>query len=118
MVFERSTVAVSMDGGHFPYRTTEEGILLRLKVIPGAGRNSIAEVRNGELLVRIQAPARKGAANKELVRYLARSLSLPRSAIAIVSGSTSRHKVIRLPLEAETVLRELSGGGFLDDHER
>jgi uncharacterized protein (TIGR00251 family) len=107
-----------MADGYLPYKRTEGGILLRLKVIPGAGRNSMAEVRNGELLVRIQAPARKGAANKELVKYLARSLSLPRSEIAVVTGATSRHKVIRLPLRAETALRELPAGGFLDQHER
>jgi uncharacterized protein (TIGR00251 family) len=82
-----------------PYTLSGETLLLRLKVRPNAGRNKIAGVRAGELVVRLQAQPRKGEANRALVRFLAKSLGLPRSAVVIAAGETSAHKVLRLPAE-------------------
>jgi uncharacterized protein (TIGR00251 family) len=46
-----------------------------------------------ELKIRVAAPPVDGEANAELVRFLARQLGVPRSAVTIVSGSGSRSKV-------------------------
>jgi len=48
------------------------------------------------LLVRLAAPPVEGAANAELVEVLAAALSVPRRAIAIVSGDRSRQKRVRV----------------------
>jgi uncharacterized protein (TIGR00251 family) len=82
-----------------PYTLSGGTLLLRLKVLPNAGRNRIAGVRAGELVVRLQAQPRKGEANRELLRFLAKSLGLARSRIEITAGQTSGHKVLRLPAE-------------------
>jgi uncharacterized protein (TIGR00251 family) len=82
-----------------PYILSGESLHLRLKVLPNAGRNRIAGVRAGELVVRLQAQPRKGGANRELLRFLAKSLGLPRSRIEITAGETSSHKSLRLPAE-------------------
>ena len=42
--------------------------------------------------VRVAAAPVDGAANEELVRFLAERLGVPRSAIAIAAGDTSRRK--------------------------
>jgi uncharacterized protein (TIGR00251 family) len=83
-------------------------ILLRVKAFPKAGENRIAGVRNGELVVRLQAPAIKGQANKELVKFLSKSLGVSRSEITIVSGQSSRHKLVGLPWSARSALEEIS----------
>jgi len=97
----RFMVAAEIAGmaGELPYTLSGETLLLRLKVRPNAGRNQIAGVQAGELVVRLQAQPHKGEANRALVRFLAKSLGLPRSAVVIAAGATSGHKVLRLPAE-------------------
>lgn len=56
--------------------------------------------KNQELIVRIKAPAREGKANQELAKFLAKSFGIPRSAVKLVKGGHSRHKVISFPREA------------------
>ena len=86
------------------YRVTDGVLLLRIKVLAGAGRNRIDGVRGGELVVRVKAQARKGEANRELLRFMAKSLGIARTAVEIASGEISAHKVIRLPAEGESRL--------------
>lgn len=85
--------------GELPYTLSGRALLLRLKVIPNAGANRIGGVRAGELVVRLKAQARKGEANRELLRFLAKSLSVPRSQLQIAAGGSSGHKILRLPAE-------------------
>jgi uncharacterized protein (TIGR00251 family) len=91
-----------------PFTTKNGNLLLKVKAFPKAGENRIAGVRNGELVVRIQAPAVRGQANKELVKLLSKSLGVGRSEITILSGESSRHKLIGLPLTARSALEEIS----------
>lgn len=44
--------------------------------------------------LRLTAPPVDGAANEALIRFLAASLSLPRSAVELVSGHTGRTKLV------------------------
>jgi uncharacterized protein len=81
---------------------------LHLSVVPGAGANSIFPGEDGTFRVRVAAPAREGKANRELVRYLAGVLGVPRSAVAVARGEGSRHKVVAVTgLDAEQARRRL-----------
>lgn len=64
-------------------------------VVPRASKSEIIGEHEGALKVRIAAPPVDGAANRELIRVLAKSLKLPQNAIEIVSGFNSRRKVVR-----------------------
>jgi hypothetical protein len=44
----------------------------------------------------VAAPPAEGAANKSVVRLLARSLGVPRSAVSVIAGATGRHKRVRV----------------------
>jgi uncharacterized protein (TIGR00251 family) len=101
------SMAVSASSSDRPFRLTNEGLLLRVKVLAGAGRNQLAGVRAAELAVRIQVPALEGRANRELRRFLADRLGLAVSKIEIITGVTSPHKILRLPSAALGVLRDL-----------
>jgi len=90
-----------------PLHLDGDSLLLRVKVLPNAGRNQLAGLRGEELLVRLQAQPRKGEANRELLRFLARSLGLPRGSLQIVSGQTSGHKLLRLPAAARGLIEPL-----------
>ena len=82
------------------YTLNREDLFLRIKVSPNADRNRIVGLRSDELAVRIKAQAQKGMANKELIKFLAGTFGISKSAVEIISGGISQHKVIRLPREA------------------
>lgn len=69
-------------------------VLLPVRVQPAAGREAIEGEHAGRLKVALTAPPEKGKANKALVRLLAKQLGLSRTAVALVSGQTSRDKLL------------------------
>lgn len=77
-------------------QSTSMGILIDVRVIPRSGRSGIAGVRDGALLVRLNAPPVEGAANAELVAVIADALSVPKRAVAIVAGERARQKRVRV----------------------
>lgn len=68
-----------------------------VKVIPGARMTGIKEVmEDGTLKFSVKAPADKGKANQELVRFLAKELGVTKDDISIINGWTSRSKLIKI----------------------
>jgi len=65
---------------------------IALHVTPKSGRDEIVGWRGGELSVRVTAAPEDGKANAAVCRLLAKALRLPKSAVSIVRGDTSRHK--------------------------
>ena len=77
------------------------GVRLALRVTPGAGRSGIfgpVDIGDGRtaLAVKLTAPPVEGAANEALVELLAKELGVAKSAVTLVSGATSRLKVVRV----------------------
>ena len=73
-----------------------DGAVLTVHVQPKASRTECAGIHGDALKVRVAAPPVDGAANEELIRFLAREFSIARSAIHLESGASGRHKRIRL----------------------
>ena len=73
---------------------TSLGYILRLTVVPGAQRTQVVGLYGDRLKVRLAAPPEKGAANRELIDFLARSLNLPKSSLKLTLGAQSRSKVV------------------------
>lgn len=48
------------------------------------------------LKVAVAAPPVEGKANEALIRFFAELLEVPRSAVGIVSGESSRNKVVQV----------------------
>lgn len=67
-----------------------------VRVVPRASRSEVTGESEGALRVRLAAPPVEGAANEELIRVLARSLGLPRTAVEIVTGHSARFKRVRI----------------------
>jgi len=81
-----------------------ESIRLNLRVLPGATRPGIVGRYGAGWKVRVNAAPEAGKANAALVRILAETLVLPARDIEIVSGLTSRDKVVSLSLPESTSL--------------
>ncbi len=75
-------------------KSSKEGLILSVKVIPNSSKNAIVGIENNALKVRLNATPEKGEANEELIAYLAKTWKLSKSSISIHSGKTSRHKKI------------------------
>ena len=72
------------------------GAELGVRVVPRSGRDAVAGVRDGALLLRLAAAPVDGAANEALVRVLAETLDVPRRNVTLVSGERSRRKRVRI----------------------
>jgi len=77
-------------------RATKEGVVLTVHVQPKASYTACIGVQGDAVKIRVAAPPVGGAANAELIRFLADTCSIPRAAIAIESGSGARHKRVGL----------------------
>jgi hypothetical protein len=73
---------------------TESEARISLRVYPGAARSEVVDFSGGVWRVRVAAPPVKGKANRELIALLSRQLARDKRAIAIISGHTSRNKII------------------------
>ena len=74
----------------------ETSTRVRLRVSPGARRCELVGRHGDGWKVRVTAPPEDGRANDALLNLLAKRLDLPRRSLSIVSGHTSREKVVRL----------------------
>ncbi|UCG87015.1 MAG: YggU family protein [Gemmatimonadota bacterium] len=78
-----------------PHDVTEP-TTLAFRVQPRASRSEIVGWHGDSIKIRLKAPPADGAANDELVRFLAKRVGVPRSAVRILSGQTSRSKRVSL----------------------
>jgi uncharacterized protein len=95
------------------FRITPEGLLVSLRVTPNAGRDAIdgAETRDDGstvLRLRVAAVPDKGKANAAVSALLAKTLGIPKSSVALVSGETARFKTVLIAAPTEAVLARLS----------
>ena len=69
----------------------------------------VAGMHDGCVKVRLAAPPVDGAANAALIEFVADSLSVAKSRVRIVSGQTSRRKVVEVDgVSAEQLAAALS----------
>lgn len=76
------------------------GVRFGVQVAPRASREAVLGVHDGALKVALTAPPVDGAANEALVAFLARALGVPKRAVRITGGQTSRRK--RVEVEGTT----------------
>jgi len=69
---------------------------LDVRVIPRAARDELAGVRDGRLLVRVTAPPLEGRANAAVCALLAKAAGVPKGAVSVVRGESSRDKRVRI----------------------
>jgi uncharacterized protein (TIGR00251 family) len=82
--------------------------VLTIHVVPRA-RDTAVVGRHGEAIkIRVAAPPVDGAANAELVRFLAERLGVPKNAVRITRGESGRSKVVQIEgIESTAALENL-----------
>jgi uncharacterized protein len=72
------------------------GVTIKVRVQPRASRTEIIGEHAGAIKMRVAAPPVDGKANEECRRYLAKLLKVGATSVEIISGDSSRDKVIRV----------------------
>jgi uncharacterized protein (TIGR00251 family) len=93
-------------------RVSADEVSIEVAARPGASRRGVVRVTRDALVIAVNSAPEKGNANADLIEYLADQLRLPRSAVMIVRGETSRRKTVRIithqPTLAAALLRKLA----------
>jgi uncharacterized protein (TIGR00251 family) len=69
-----------------------EGVVIAVRVSPGASRDRILGEHASALKVSVSAAPEKGKANKAVCALIAKTLGIATSQVSVVSGETSRDK--------------------------
>jgi hypothetical protein len=90
---------------------TGDGVIIKLRVSPGAKRSSIEGAYGDDALkLRVAAPPVDGKANAEAERFLAKMLGVPHSEVAVVRGASGRDKAVLVRGAAVGEIREALSG--------
>ena len=71
-------------------------VRFRVRLTPRGGSDWVDGVADGMLRVRVSAPPVDGAANRALLRLIADTHDLPRGAVRLAGGESSRAKVVEV----------------------
>ncbi len=73
-----------------------QSLTLKVKVEPGSSKSAIVGPYGDGIKVKLTSPPVEGRANKELIDILSKTLKVRKKDIEIVSGQSSKNKVVRL----------------------
>lgn len=73
-----------------------ESVRFSVRLQPRASKNEIAGLQGSSLKIRVTAPPVEGLANQALIDFLSESLGTSRRNVCIVSGHSSRTKVVEV----------------------
>jgi uncharacterized protein len=81
---------------------------LVVHVVPRARRTEVAGWHGDALKIKVAAAPAEGAANAELVRFVAERVGVARGAVTIASGATARRKTVAVEgVAADALTRAL-----------
>ncbi len=86
---------------------------LSIRIQPRASKNEVVRMEDGGIKIRLSAPPVDGAANEALVKFLAGEFGVPKSQVGIISGHTSKNKIVRIEGVSQDAAEEMlnkSGG--------
>ena len=90
----------------FKVNTCENGIRFSAVIQPRSSQNEISGIYNNSLKIRLTSPPIDGAANKTCVKFLAKWLGVSPSRVRIVTGLSSKNKIIEINGIVESVFRD------------
>jgi uncharacterized protein (TIGR00251 family) len=77
-------------------RETAAGVNFSVRVQPRASRTAIVGMLGDAVKVAVAAPPVEGQANEAVIRFFAELFKVPLSSVEMVSGGSSRNKVMRV----------------------
>ncbi len=95
-----------------PFTRAGDRVRFAVRVTPNSSRDSLAgsvvtSDGRSAIAVRLAAPPVDGAANKALIGFLAKVLKVPKAAVRIVGGQSSRLKLVEIDSVSDEGLARL-----------
>jgi uncharacterized protein len=85
---------------------------LRLRVAPGASTPRVVGRHGDSWKVRVAAAPERGRANDAVLELIAETLAVPRASVTLVSGGSSRNKIVELSgIAPDEIERRLATAG-------
>ena len=81
---------------------------LTLHIQPGAKKTEIVGIHGDALKIRLMAPPVDGKANAALLEFVSARLGVAKSTIRLISGQTSRRKVLEVTIVPDDIEQRLS----------
>lgn len=102
-----------------PLSADIRGVRLGVRVSPKASRDEVGSLERDAdgklwLSVRVRALPDKGAANAAVAKLLGKTLGVAKTSISVLSGSTSRNKILLIEGDTGSLMSLLST--FLEEH--
>ncbi len=91
-----------------PVTECSMGIKISIDAKPGAKQSAVVRIEEGSVVVQIAARAVDGAANSELIEFMAEVLGLRRQNLSLVAGQLSRQKVLLISTPSPLSLSEVT----------
>jgi uncharacterized protein len=85
-------------------------VRITIRVRPGSARQSVGGSHDGALVVRVSAPAVDGRATAAALAAIAAAFGVRPRAVRLVTGATSRTKVVEVDGGDPTILDRLLAG--------
>lgn len=89
------------------FKEKDSAIVLNLRIVPNSSKTETVGEFDGSFKIKIAAPPVNGAANAELVKFLAKKLGIAKSAVEIISGQNSKNKQVKIQNADQSVLSKL-----------
>ncbi len=91
-----------------PLRHTPKGTYLHIRARPKSGRDEVlglvvSSTGSTSLAVKVTAIPDKGKANQAVIEVLAKAMHISKSSFRLVSGETSRDKVLEVVANLSTI---------------
>ena len=94
--------------GNLVIQEVNDGVVFKVKAVPGSSRTAVAGLLDGMLKVKIAAPPEKGKANECLIEFMAKELGVKKNAVSIVTGQTNPIKQVQVTgMSGQTLLKKL-----------
>lgn len=84
---------------------SQDGVILKLRVAPGAARERVVGVHGDALKVAVRAPPEQGKANARVLDVLAEALGLAARDVTLIAGATARDKRVCIAKLTATEVR-------------
>lgn len=81
-------------------KETQEGLLIRIKIVPNSSKNGLI-IEDEFIKVKVTAQPIENKANKALVEFLSKKFKVPKTSIQIVKGDTSKEKTLLFSINDE-----------------
>ena len=79
-----------------------------IHVKPNASKDEIiGRCQDGKFKIKVQSPPVDGAANKRLIKLIAKTVGVSKSRVRIVHGVNSRDKVIEIDEDKEIIIKKM-----------